>query len=244
MQGKVVLVTGGSSGIGQATARAFAAEGATVVITGRDEGRLADAAKQVGADWVAADVSSAGDCARMVATVTDRHGRLDVAVNNAGVLGPRGPLADIDPADWAALLGTNVSGVFHAMKYEIAYMKEHGGGAIVNVASNIGAHRRVPGLAAYAASKAAVSVLLRAAALEYASHGIRINAVSPGATDTAMSYLPGETAAERDARMAQAMPLGRVATTDEVAATIVWLASGRAGFVAGHDLVVDGAASA
>jgi NAD(P)-dependent dehydrogenase (short-subunit alcohol dehydrogenase family) len=244
MQGKVVLITGGSSGIGYATARAFAAEGATVVITGRDEGRLADAAKRLAADWIAADVSSAADCARMVATAADRHGGLHVAVNNAGVLGRPGPLADLDPDDWAALLGANLTGVFHSMKYEIAYMKEHGGGSIVNVASNIGAHRRIPGMAAYAASKAGVSVLSKAAALEYAADGIRINSVSPGATDTTMSFLPGESPAERDARLAPSMPLGRVADPDEVAAAVLWLAEAQSSFVAGHDLVVDGAASA
>ncbi|HLU71537.1 MAG TPA: SDR family oxidoreductase, partial [Nonomuraea sp.] len=130
------------------------------------------------------------------------------------------------------------------MKYEIAYMKEHGGGSIVNVASNIGAHLRIPGMAAYAASKAAVSVLSRAAALEYAADGIRVNAVSPGATDTTMTYLPGETTAERDARLGPSIPLGRVADPDEVAAAVLWLASGRSSFVLGHDLVVDGAASA
>ncbi|MFG1945918.1 SDR family NAD(P)-dependent oxidoreductase [Nonomuraea sp. NPDC048826] len=244
MQDKIVLITGGSAGIGYAVARAFKEEGATVVITGRDEGRLADAAKRLDADWVAADVASAADCARMVDYTADRHGGLHVAVNNAGVLGRPGPLADLDTADWADVLDTNLTGVFHAMKYEIAYMKEHGGGSIVNVASNIGAHQRVPGLAAYAASKAAVSVLSRAAAREYAAAGIRINAVSPGATDTTMTYLPGETAAERDARITPSMPLGRLADSAEVAATVVWLASGRSSFVVGHDLVVDGAASA
>ncbi|MGI5267738.1 SDR family NAD(P)-dependent oxidoreductase [Nonomuraea sp. CA-218870] len=244
MQGKVVLITGGSSGIGYATARAFTAAGATVMITGRDEGRLAEAAGRLGAGWTAGDVSSAADCARMVAATADRYGGLHVAVNNAGVLGGFGPLADLDPADWKAVLDANLTGVFLAMKYEIAYLREHGGGAIVNVASNIGAHRRVPGLAAYAASKAGVSVLTRAAALEYAADGIRINAVSPGATDTAMTYRPGETTAERDARLASTMPMGRVADPDEVAAAVLWLASGPSSFVAGHDLVVDGAASA
>lgn len=244
MQGKVVLITGGSAGIGYATARAFTNEGATVVITGRDEGRLADAAKRLGADWIAADVSSAADCARMVAATADRHGGLHVAVNNAGILGRPGPLADLDPADWTSVLDANLTGVFHTMKYEIAYMKEHGGGSIVNVASNIGAHLRIPGMAAYAASKAAVSVLSRAAALEYAADGIRVNAVSPGATDTTMTYLPGETTAERDARLGPSIPLGRVADPDEVAAAVLWLASGRSSFVLGHDLVVDGAASA
>lgn len=240
----VALVTGGSSGIGLAVAEAFVREGATVVMTGRDAGRLADAAKRIGADWMTADASSPADAARMVATTVERHGGLHVAVNNAGVLGPAGPLADLDVAAWSQVLEVNLTGVFLAMKHEIAYMRGQGSGAIINVASNIGAHRRVPGLAAYAAAKAGVSALSRAAALECAPLGIRVNAVSPGATDTPMSYQPGESSAERDARIVPRMPLGRLGRPAEVAAAVLWLASAESAFVAGHDLVVDGAATA
>jgi NAD(P)-dependent dehydrogenase (short-subunit alcohol dehydrogenase family) len=247
--GKIVLVTGGSSGIGRATARAFATEGATVVVAGRDEQRLASAVKEIeagggSASAVVADVTASADVARMVETVVARHGGLDVAFNNAGILGSPAPVADLGEDTFAAVLATNVTGTWLCMKHEIAHMRAHGGGAIVNMASNIGAHGRRPGLAAYAASKAAVSALTRTAARDHVRDGVRINAVSPGATDTEMSRLPGETDAERGARLGDAIPLGRVGATAEVAAAVLWLASAEAAFTVGHDLVVDGGATA
>jgi NAD(P)-dependent dehydrogenase (short-subunit alcohol dehydrogenase family) len=243
--GRIVLVTGGAGGIGRATAHAFAREGATVVLAGRDMIALAEAAKEIGdADHVVADVGDASSAALMVETVVARHGGLHVAVNNAGILAAAGPVADIEPSAWDAVLATNLTGVFLSMKHEIAHMRAHGGGTIVNVASNIGAHGRRPGLAAYAASKAGVSVLTRTAALDHIADGVRVNAVSPGASDTPMSLRPGETAAERAERMRTAAPSGRVADTSEVAEAILWLASDASSHVAGHDLVVDGAATA
>jgi NAD(P)-dependent dehydrogenase (short-subunit alcohol dehydrogenase family) len=243
---KVVLITGGAGVLARATARAFADEGATVVLAGRGEAELAEAAKEIGdrADTVVADVTSSADVARMVETVVRRHGGLDVAFNSAGIFGGAAPVADLDEGTWAAVLEVNLTGVFLSMKHEIAHMKAAGGGAIVNMASNIGAHGRRPGLAAYAASKAGVSVLTRTAAREYAADGIRINAVSPGASDTPMSYRPGETREDRDARVRGAVPAGRVGDPAEVAAAVLWLASPEAGFVVGHDLVVDGGATA
>lgn len=142
------------------------------------------------------------------------------------------------------MIGTNLTGTWLCMKHEIAHMRAHGGGAIVNMASNIGAHGRIPGMAAYAASKAAVSVLTRTAARDHVRDGVRINAVSPGPTDTEMSLRPGETDADRAARLETAIPLGRVGATAEVAAAVLWLASAEAGFTVGHDLVVDGGATA
>jgi NAD(P)-dependent dehydrogenase (short-subunit alcohol dehydrogenase family) len=244
--GKVVLVTGGGSGIGRATAKAFAGEGATVVVAGRDERRLASAVAEIGgpASAVTVDVTDAADVARMVETVVTRHGGLDVAFNNAGILGEPAPVADLGQDVFDAVIGTNLTGTWLCMKHEIAHMRAHGGGAIVNMASNIGAHGRRPGLAAYAASKAAVSVLTRTAARDHVREGVRINAVSPGATDTEMSRLPGETDAERAARFGDAIPLGRVGATAEVAAAVLWLASDEAAFTVGHDLVVDGGATA
>ncbi|MQY08309.1 SDR family NAD(P)-dependent oxidoreductase [Actinomadura macrotermitis] len=247
--GKVVLVTGGSAGIGRATALAFAREGATVVIAGRDEARLVAAVKEIeaaggAADHVVADVSDAADAAGMVATTVRRHGGLHVAFNNAGVLGEVAPVADLAEDAWAAVIATNLTGVFLSMKHEIAHMRAHGGGAIVNVASNIGAHDRRPGLGAYAASKAGVSALTRTAALEAIGDGVRINAISPGATDTTMSLRPGETRAERDARIGAVTPAGRVGGTGEVAAAALWLASAEAGYLVGHDMVIDGGATA
>ena len=157
---------------------------------------------------------------------------------------PPARVAEVPAGDWRTVLDVNLTGVFLAMKYEIGHMAAHGGGAIVNVASNIGAHGRRPGLAAYAAAKAGVSVLTRNAAREYAAEGLRINAVSPGATDTPMSFRPGEPAADRDARIAASVPAGRVADPAEVAAAITWLASDEATFVVGHDLVADGGLTA
>ncbi|RSD23871.1 glucose 1-dehydrogenase [Amycolatopsis eburnea] len=242
--GKVVLVTGGSSGIGRETARAFAAEGATVVVAGRDEQRLAATVKEIGGDAVTVDVTNPADVARMVETVVARHGGLDVAVNNAGILGSPAPAADLDEDGFGAVLATNVTGTWLCLKHEVAHMRAHGGGAIVNIASNIGAHGRLPNMAAYAASKAAVSALTRTAARDHIAEGVRINAVSPGATDTEMSRRPGETDADRAERLKGAIPLGRVGATAEVAAAVLWLASGEAAFTVGHDLVVDGGATA
>jgi NAD(P)-dependent dehydrogenase (short-subunit alcohol dehydrogenase family) len=244
--GKIVLVTGGSSGIGRATAKAFAEEGATVVVAGRDQQRLASTVKEIGgsASAIVADVTDSAAVARMVGTVVARHGGLDVAFNNAGILGEPAPAGDLREDVFDAVVGTNLTGTWLCMKHEIAHMRAHGGGAIVNMASNIGAHGRRPGMAAYAASKAAVSVLTRTAARDHVREGVRINAVSPGATDTEMSRRPGETDAERDERLGDAVPLGRVGATAEVAAAVLWLASDEAGFTVGHDLVVDGGATA
>jgi len=244
--GKVVLVTGGGSGIGLATAKAFAAEGATVVVAGRDEQRLASAVKEIGdaASAVTVDVTDSASVARMVATVVERHGGLDVAVNNAGILGSPAPVADLDEDAFGAVIGTNLTGTWLCLKHEVAHMRAHGGGAIVTIASNIGAHGRLPNMAAYAASKAAVSALTRTAARDHIADGVRINAVSPGATATDMSLRPGETDADRAARLKGAIPLGRVGATAEVAAAVLWLASDEAAFTVGHDLVVDGGATA
>jgi NAD(P)-dependent dehydrogenase (short-subunit alcohol dehydrogenase family) len=244
--GKVVLVTGGGSGIGLATAKAFAAEGATVVVAGRDGQRLASAVKEIGdaASAVTVDVTDSADVARMVSTVVERHGGLDVAVNNAGILGSPAPVADLDEDGFGAVIGTNLTGTWLCLKHEVAHMRAHGGGAIVTIASNIGAHGRLPNMAAYAASKAAVSALTRTAARDHIADGVRINAVSPGATATEMSLRPGETDADRAARLKDAIPLGRVGATAEVAAAVLWLASDEAAFTVGHDLVVDGGATA
>jgi NAD(P)-dependent dehydrogenase (short-subunit alcohol dehydrogenase family) len=247
--GKVALVTGGGTGIGRATALALARAGAAVVVAGRSPDSLAETVKLAAdeggrADAVTADISRADEVAGLVAGIVDRHGGLHVAVNGAGVVGTPGPLADLDDDTWATVLATNLTGVWLAMKHEIAHMRSNGGGAIVNLASTWGAHSTAPGFAAYVASKAAVSALTRTAAKEYIGDGVRINAISPGPIDTPMSKAPGETDAERDARIAQVLPIGRVGTTDEVAAAAVWLASSDSSFVVGHDLVIDGGATA
>jgi NAD(P)-dependent dehydrogenase (short-subunit alcohol dehydrogenase family) len=245
---KVVLVTGAGSGIGRAAALGFAKEGAKVMVAGRSEGPLAetvDLIERAGRDAAAraTDVSDTDDVAGMVADTVERFGGLDVAANNAGVLEP-GTVTEMDPEAWNRVVAINLTGAFLCMKHEIAYMQEHGGGTIVNTASNIGAHGSRAGFGAYAASKAGVSALTRVAALEAVERGVRINAVSPGSTDTSMSFRPGESEEDRAKRLEQAIPIGRVGTRDEVASAILWLASPESGFTVGHDLVVDGGATA
>jgi NAD(P)-dependent dehydrogenase (short-subunit alcohol dehydrogenase family) len=246
--GSVALVTGGGSGIGRAAALAFAREGAVVVVAGRRAeplGRTVELIEGEGgrASAVTADVASSEDVARLVATTVERHGGLHVAFNNAGIV-EAGPLIDMDEAAWDRQLAVNLKGVFLGMKHEIAHMRANGGGVIVNTASNLGAHLRLPYLGAYAASKAAVSALTRAAAREYIGDGVRINAISPGPIDTPMSLRPGETEAGRTERLKDALPIGRVGTLDEAASAVLWLASPESGFAVGHDLVLDGGAAA
>ncbi|MFI6886025.1 SDR family NAD(P)-dependent oxidoreductase [Streptosporangium canum] len=246
--GKVVLISGGGSGIGRAGALAFAREGATVVVAGRNADPLRETVDLIEAEGgragaVTADVSSSRDVARLVTTTVERHGGLHIAFNNAGVF-EAGPLADMDEAAWDHLIAVNLTGVFLSMKHQIAHMRVNGGGVIVNTASNLGAHMRLPFLGAYAASKAAVSALSRAAARECIGQGIRINAISPGPVDTTMSLRPGESEDARTERMKDALPIGRVGTLAEAASAVLWLASSEAGFTVGHDLVIDGGATA
>jgi NAD(P)-dependent dehydrogenase (short-subunit alcohol dehydrogenase family) len=159
-------------------------------------------------------------------------------------VGTLGPAGDIDEDQWSALVSVNLTGTFLSMKHEIACMRRNGGGAIVNISSNLGAHMRLAGLGAYAATKAAVSALTRNAALDHIGDGIRINAVSPGPVDTPMSYRPGETQASRDTRMREQLPAGRVASPGEIAAAVLYLASPEADFIVGTDLLIDGGATA
>lgn len=246
--GQVALVTGGGSGIGRAAAVALAAEGATVVVAGRRAASLDEtvaAVEAAGGTAYAhpADVTVADEVADLISETVTRHGRLDIAFNNAGILAAA-PLADLDPADWDRLVAVNLTGVFLAMKHEIAHMRAAGGGVIVNTASNIGAHQRRAGMAAYVATKAAVSALTRGAALDHIADNVRINAISPGPTETTMSLRPGESEADRARRLAEVNPSGRAATVDEIVAAVLWLCSPRSSYVVGHDLVVDGGATA
>lgn len=245
--GRTALVTGGGSGIGRAAALALAAEGASVVVAGRRADALAETVGLIATDGGAAtavvtDVTSSEDVARLVAKTVERFGGLDVAVNSAGI--PMlGLLTDLDEKAWAELLATNLTGTWLSMKHQVAHMREQGGGVVVNVASNVGVHVRMPMIGAYGATKAAVVALTRAAALQHIGDGVRINAVSPGPTATDLSRAPGQTDEERDAAYASMIPLGRIGRPEEIARTILWLASDDAAFVVGHDVVADGGVS-
>lgn len=248
--GRTALVTGAGSGIGRDIALAFAAEGARVVVAGRRREPLSHTVRLIEeaggkALAVTADVSRDAEIEAVVEAAVDRFGSLDVAVNNAGVFRGGQPLADLSSADWREQLDINLTGVFLALRAEVRRMRSQpSGGAIVNIASNIGAHTRRPGTAAYAATKAAVSALTRGAALDHIRDGVRINAVSPGPVDTPMSLRPGETEADRADRVRSALPLGRVSSTSEIAAAVLYLASDDASSVVGADLVVDSGATA
>ncbi|MFH8485851.1 SDR family NAD(P)-dependent oxidoreductase [Streptomyces longisporoflavus] len=247
--GRTALVTGGGSGLGRAMALAFAAEGANVVVAGRTEGPLKETVGLVEdaggtAIAVTADVSRSADLAALVDAAVERFGSLDVAVNNAGVLRAGRPVAELPEEEWRTMLDINVTGVLLALQAEVKQMRtQPNGGAIVNIGSNLGAHMSVPGTTAYGATKAAVSALTKGAAAEYIRDGVRINAVSPGASDTSMSLQGGESEAERAERMKTATPLGRVSSTEEVAAAVLYLASDESASVVGADLVIDGGAA-
>ena len=240
--GKIVLVTGATSGIGKATAIAFGRLGARVVVSGRSVQRgkavLAEL-EECGAEalFVPADLAERDAVERLVSAVVDRFGRLDIAFNNAGFQEKRALVADQAPETFDTVFDTNVRAVFIAMRAQIRAMLTSGGGVIVNNASVSGVRNANPGFALYCASKAAVISLTRSAAMEYAQQGIRINAVSPGRVTTPMML------ASRIADMkavAAGLPIKRMGEPEEVANAVLWLASDAASFVVGHNLNVDG----
>jgi NAD(P)-dependent dehydrogenase (short-subunit alcohol dehydrogenase family) len=242
MNGKVVLVTGGTSGIGRAAALAFGHRGAFVVIAGRrqPEGESAVAALSklgAGGRFIATDVTKPEDLANLHQTIVNDHGRLDVAFNNAGYQEPRAPLAEQDAALYDRVFETNVRSVFLSLQHQIRIMLQLGKGAIVVNTSVSGMRNPNPGLALYSASKAALISLTRSAAMEYAPFGIRINAVAPGRVVTGMML--ASKIMDMDA-VAAGLPLRRMGQPEEVAEAVVWLASDAASFVVGHVLCTDG----
>ncbi|MFF7453184.1 SDR family NAD(P)-dependent oxidoreductase [Kitasatospora sp. NPDC008115] len=247
--GKSVLVTGGGSGIGRAVALAFAREGARVAVAGRTASALAETVTLIereGGTAVAltGSVADPADAARLVRETVEHLGALDVAVNNAGVLGGLGPIADVADEEWRRLIDINLNGTWYAMKHQIAHLRANGGGAIVNISSNLGTHLRVADLGAYAVSKAAVATLTRSAARDHIADGVRINLVSPGPIDTTMSSRPGESASDKADRMKDSVPAGRAGAVEEVAAAVLHLASEESAFTVGADLVLDGGITA
>ena len=239
---KVALVTGGSSGIGRATALALAREGAKVVVAdlnvsgGEQTGHQIE---QAGGEsiFVDADVSKAGSTEAMVNRTVESYGRLDCAFNNAGVA-RGGSTVDCKEDDWDLTISVNLKGVWLSMKYELAQMLKQSGGAIVNTSSAYGL-AAAGGSPAYVASKHGVIGLTKTAALEYASFGIRVNAVCPGHIDTPMIER-GMNDPERKARMLARHPIGRIGNPEDIAQAVVWLCSDAASFVTGHAMAVDG----
>lgn len=246
--GKVALVTGGGSGIGRATALAFARAGARVAVVDIDEdaGREVVAAMTAAggeAMFIRADVVNAAEVEAMVARTVDAYGKLDCAVNNAGIEEEHMRLADCPEATFDRIMAINVKGVWLALKYELAAMLRSGGGAIVNTASVAGLVA-APRMAAYCASKHAVLGLTKSAAIEYARKHIRVNAVCPGVIRTPMYERALEVDPKGTAQVAQLHPIGRVGEPEEVAAVILWLCSDAASFVTGHAHTVDGGLTA
>jgi NAD(P)-dependent dehydrogenase (short-subunit alcohol dehydrogenase family) len=243
MSKQVVLITGALTGIGRATAVAFAAAGADVVVAGRreEEGKMLERElRELGAEaqFVKVDVRHEPELQSLVDETVKRFGRLDVAVNNAGTEGAEGPVTSQTPETYASTFETNVLGVLLSMKHELRVMLPQGKGSIINVSSTLG-HEGVAGHALYVASKHAVEGLTKSAALEVAGTGVRVNNVAPGPVDTGMLNRFTGTSDAKTA-LATGVPIGRIGQPDEVAAAVEFLASDRASFITGHSLHVAG----
>jgi NAD(P)-dependent dehydrogenase (short-subunit alcohol dehydrogenase family) len=240
MSGKVAIVTGGSSGIGRATAIAFAKAGAKVVVAARREPEGEETVhllREAGGEglFVKTDVTQSADIEVLIQKAVTTFGRLDCAFNNAGS-GKAGKIVDLTAADWDYEINVNLKSIWLCMKHEIPAMQKSGGGAIVNMSSQ-GALIGIAGYGAYGAAKAGVIALTRAAAAEYSSEQIRINSVSPGAIKTDLwAGAPPEMLEQ----VAAGIPLKRIGEPDDIASAVVWLCSDGAAFVTGHNLVIDG----
>ena len=247
MSTPVVLVTGALTGIGRTTAFAFAREGARLIVSGRHAAAgetLAAELRGLGteAEFVRADMRHEDDVRNLIDQTIARFGRLDVAVNNAGTEGRPGPLTEQTAETYAATFDTNVLGVVLSLKHELRVMQSQGNGSIINLSSTMG-HKGAPGASLYTASKHAVEGLTKAAALEGAAFNVRVNAVAPGPVETEMLNRFAGTA-ERKAGALAGVPAKRAGTTEEIAQAIVFLGSGKADFITGHILSVDGGKSA
>lgn len=243
-ENRVALVTGAASGMGLATAKAFAESGAAVVLADfREEAVRAEAQRLIAAGHKAiairCDVSDEAQVATMVDRTVAEFGRLDAAFNNAGVMARIAPTADSTYEEWERVIGINLRGVWNCMKYELRQMERQGSGAIVNNGS-VGALTGNPGIGSYIASKHGVIGLTRTAALEYVKNGIRVNAVNPGLIDTqiARDVVSGDEQAYGE--IAKSVPIGRAGRPEEIASAVLWLCSSEASYVVGQALIVDG----
>jgi NAD(P)-dependent dehydrogenase (short-subunit alcohol dehydrogenase family) len=241
---KVAIITGGASGIGKATTIILASRGIKVVISGRREAigqKVVEEIRAQGGDvaFIAADVNDQSQICQMIEFTLRKYGRLDLAVNNAGIGNERKPICDSNPARFQQMLGTNVMGIYLCMKYEIQQMLKNGGGSIVNLASIAGLNG-IPYVAPYSATKHAVVGLTKSSALEYATQNIRINAVAPGAIKTERVASNISLGKYDEVTVAAMHPMARMGTPQEVASGIAWLLSDEASFVTGHVLNIDG----
>jgi NAD(P)-dependent dehydrogenase (short-subunit alcohol dehydrogenase family) len=243
----VVLITGALTGIGRATALAFAKQGARIVVSGRKQeaGRaLEQELRALGAEaeFVQADVRHESDVQKLVDKAVTRFGRLDIAVNNAGTEGARGPITAQDAESYAATFDTNVLGVLLSMKHELRVMQPQRSGSIVNISSTMG-HRGAPNASLYVASKHAVEGLTKSAALEAAASGVRVNAIAPGPVETAMldRFAGG---ADKTATMKAAVPMNRLGRAEEIADAVQFVTSEKAAFITGQIIDVNGGKTA
>jgi NAD(P)-dependent dehydrogenase (short-subunit alcohol dehydrogenase family) len=247
MSDPVILITGALTGIGRATALAFAKEGARIVVSGRRDDAGQALATELGAlgveaKYIAADVRHENEVQKLVDETVARFGRLDVAVNNAGTEGMTGPITAQTPESYAATFDTNVLGVLLSLKHELRVMQAQRAGNIVNLSSTMG-HRGAPNASLYVASKHAVEGLTKSAALEAAAFGVRVNAVAPGPIETAMlNRFTGSP--ERKAGLIAGVPLNRGGRPEEIADAILFIASDKASFITGQVIDVNGGKTA
>lgn len=247
LNGKVAIITGASAGIGRATARMFAAEGAKIVVGARRQAELVALVAEIkenGGDAIAltGDVRSEAYHKALVATAVEHYGKLDVAFNNAGILGEAGPSTEVSEAGFTEALTINLTASFLAAKHQIAQMEKDSGGSVIFTSTFVGYSFAFPGVTAYAASKSGLIGLTQALAAEYGSKGIRVNAVLPGAVDTDM-YREMNNTPDKQGFITNLHALKRVATPEEVARSVLYLASDDSSFVTGTAMLIDGGAS-